>query len=109
MSVGFDLTNLWPRRLPFKRSGLLAIAAAVLFVPWLWYDDSGAITMVLGATMGPVTGILLVDFYVVRRRRYDVDALFSRTGKYRYRGGWNPAAVVACSGRSPRWSAWRRR
>lgn len=98
VSVGFDLTNLWPRKLTFKRSGMLAIVAAVLFVPWLWYDDSSTITTVLGAigaTMGPVTGILLVDFYLVRRRHYDVDALFSRTGTYAYRRGWNPAAIVA--------------
>jgi len=98
VSAGFDLTNLAPRVLSFRRSGTIAVVAAVVFAPWLWYDESSVITVILGAigaTMGPVTGILLADFYLVRRRRYDVDALYTRTGPYAYRHGWNPVALAA--------------
>jgi NCS1 family nucleobase:cation symporter-1 len=47
--------------------------------------------------LGPVTGILLVDYFVIRRQRLNIDALYTSksTGRYWYWGGWNPAAVVA--------------
>ncbi|WP_329246838.1 NCS1 family nucleobase:cation symporter-1 [Actinoallomurus sp. NBC_01490] len=100
VSAGFDLTNLAPRLLNFRRSGMLAVIAAVVFAPWLWYDESGAISDILGAigaTMGPVTGIMLADFYLIRHRRYDVAALYSRdpADPYTYVRGWNPVALIA--------------
>lgn len=48
----------------------------------------------LTVTLVPTTGILLVDYYLLDRD-FDTDELFSRSGKYWYLNGWNPAAVVA--------------
>lgn len=100
VSAGFDLTNLWPDRLSFRRSGLIAVVAAIAFCPWLWYEDAGVVTEILGvigATMAPVSGIMLVDFYFVRRRTLSVAGLFTEetTGPYAYAGGWNVRALVA--------------
>ncbi|MHA6629840.1 NCS1 family nucleobase:cation symporter-1 [Pseudonocardia sichuanensis] len=100
VSAGFDLTNLWPSRLSFRRSGLIAVVAAVAFCPWLWYEDATIVTEILGvigATMAPISGIMLVDFYYVRRRSLSVAGLFteSATGPYAYSNGWNVRAIVA--------------
>jgi NCS1 family nucleobase:cation symporter-1 len=100
VSVGFDLTNLFPRRLTFARSGIIAIIAAIAFVPWLWYGQFDIVETILGAigaTMGPIAGVMLVDFYFVRRRDYDTASLFTESprGVYAFLDGWNPRALIA--------------
>jgi NCS1 family nucleobase:cation symporter-1 len=60
--------------------------------------DAGTIFAVLvyiGGALGPVAGIMLVDFYLIRRRNYDLGSFYSRTGEYEYSGGWNPRALAA--------------
>ncbi|MGN7381617.1 NCS1 family nucleobase:cation symporter-1 [Paenibacillus sp. SAFN-117] len=98
VSVGYDMTNLYPAKLNFRRSCLIAIIIGALSAPWLWYDsfDSiGEVMGAIGATMGPVTGIMLVDFYLIRRQNYNVDAFYVRDGLYAYRQGWNIRALIA--------------
>jgi NCS1 family nucleobase:cation symporter-1 len=100
VSTGFDLTNLFPDKLSFKRSGLFAVASAVAFCPWLWYDNASVVEDILGgigATMAPVSGIMLADYYFVRRRNYSTAGLFtdSDTGPYAYRSGWNWKALLS--------------
>ena len=100
VSVGFDMTNLLPKYLTFTRSCLVAIVAAIAFVPWLWYGQTDIVDDILGAIgslMGPIAGIMLADFYVVRRRNYHVPSLFTeeRTGRYDFVNGWNPRALIA--------------
>jgi len=61
-------------------------------------DPTGYIfTWLVGysALLGPVAGIMLVDYYFLRATRLDTAALFAERGEYAYRGGWNPAAAIA--------------
>lgn len=100
VSVGFDLTNLFPKYLTFRRSGVVAIVSAVVFVPWLWYGKFDMVEVIVGAigsVMGPVAGIMLVDYYFIRRRKYDIASLFtsSANGRYAYHDGWNLRALIA--------------
>ena len=69
-------------------------------MPWLWYEHMEIVETILGeigSMMGPVAGIMLVDFYFVRRRQYDVPSLFteSEQGRYNFSNGWNPRALIA--------------
>jgi len=52
---------------------------------------------VLGSFIGPLFGILIADYYLVRKQQIDVDALYSMStqGKYWYSGGYNPKAIQA--------------
>ncbi len=95
VAVGYDLTSLLPKVLNFSKSALIAIIIGALSAPWLWYREGGSFEMVMGAigaTMGPVLGIMLADFYIVRKRNYDVNSLFRHSGRY---GQWNSYAVIA--------------
>ncbi len=98
MPAAYDLVNLLPRRLNFRSASLLVLGIGLLFAPWLWFKDADSIFKVLGAIgglLGPVTGIMLTDFYLVRRQHLAVDELYSYAGRYRARGGWNPAGLAA--------------
>ncbi|MER6998820.1 cytosine permease [Streptomyces sp. NPDC000410] len=69
-------------------------------MPWKLYSSPVIIQYFLGALgafLGPMVAILLVDYYWVRRGRIDMDALFSAdaSGPYHYRRGFNPEALIA--------------
>ncbi len=98
MPAAYDLVNLMPRRLNFNSASLLVLGIGLLFAHWLWFRDAGSIFAVLGAIgglLGPVTGIMLADFYLVRRQHLAVGELYSRNGRYRASGGWNLAGIAA--------------
>ncbi len=98
VSPAYDLVNLFPRKLHFVSAGILAIALGVLFVPWMWFNNATTIYDVLGAiggALGPVAGLMLADFYVVRRQQYDAVNFFQRTGDFQYQNGWNVRGLLA--------------
>ncbi|MDF9844509.1 MULTISPECIES: NCS1 family nucleobase:cation symporter-1 [unclassified Paenibacillus] len=98
VSPAYDLINLMPRKLNFVRAGIISMILGLFFVPWLWIENSGAIFSALGAVggaLGPVAGIMIADFYLVRKGEYDVDSFYTKTGAYAYSGGWNPRAFIA--------------
>lgn len=98
VSPAYDITNLAPRLFTFRRAGYLAITLAFVYMPWKLMENSETLFKVLnniGAFLGPATGILLVDYLIVRRRRLDVDDLYRPDGRYRAQGGFNiPALLV---------------
>ncbi len=98
VSPAYDLVNLFPKKLNFISAGLISIVIALFFAPWLWFNSANTIFNVLGAiggSLGPVAGIMVADFYIVRSRQYDVQAFYLRRGPYGYRSGWNVRALVA--------------
>lgn len=95
VAVGYDLTDLAPTKLNFRRSITIALIIGAVSAPWLWYHEGGTLDMVLGAigaTMGPVLGVMLIDFFVIRKMNYDLGDLFTHKGIY---GGVNKNGVIA--------------
>ena len=73
---------------------------SILLTPWNLFNSPELIHYtldVLGAFIGPLFGILIADFYLIKRGRVSVDDLFDDTpqGKYWYRNGFNPKAIAA--------------
>ena len=98
VSPAYDLVNMFPRTLTFVSAGLISIVIGVLYMPWLWMDNAATIFAVLGyigGALGPVAGIMLADFYLVRRRNYNLSSFYRRDGDYEYTGGWNLRAIAA--------------
>ncbi|MEZ5397918.1 MAG: NCS1 family nucleobase:cation symporter-1 [Bryobacterales bacterium] len=92
------LINLAPGRVTFVTGGLIT-AALGLLAPWKLVEDTEGyiFTWLVGysALLGPIGGILVADYFVWRRTRLDLDALYHKHGPYWYAGGFNPAAMVA--------------
>ena len=49
----------------------------------------------IGATMGPIFGVIMVDYYLIAKGKIDVEALYNANGVYRFAAGWNPNALIA--------------
>ncbi|OFE14406.1 nitrate reductase [Humibacillus sp. DSM 29435] len=100
VSSAMDLANLAPRVLSFRRAGIVASLASVAVTPWNLYSNPEMVQYTLGtlgAFIGPIFGIVVVDYFFLRRQEIDIEHLFSDDprGKYWYRRGFNPRAIVA--------------
>ncbi|WCT72552.1 NCS1 family nucleobase:cation symporter-1 [Sphingomonas naphthae] len=95
----YDFSSLWPARISYRTGGLITACIGVVIMPWkLLASTNGYIfTWLIGysALLGPIAGILIADYWLIRRTKLDVLALYRSEGAYHYRGGWNPAAVIA--------------
>ncbi len=99
VSPANDFSNLAPQYINFKRGGLITGILGIVMMPWkLLADPTGYIfTWLIGysALLGPIAGIILVDYFVVRRTTLDLNALYQRDGVYQYTHGYNPKAIAA--------------
>jgi NCS1 family nucleobase:cation symporter-1 len=99
VSPSNDFSNLSPRRISYVTGGLITAVLGIAMMPWKLYADASAyiFTWLLGysSLMGALGGILIADYWVVRRQRLSVRDLFRERGAYTYRGGVNPRAMAA--------------
>jgi NCS1 family nucleobase:cation symporter-1 len=99
VSPANDFAHLWPRKISFKTGGLITGVLGILMQPWkLLADPSGYILRWLvaySALLGAIGGILITDYYLLRRTRLDLTALYQNGGQYWYSRGFNPLALVA--------------
>ena len=99
VSPSNDFSNLRPSLISFRTGGLITGVVGILMMPWkLLRDFSSYIFGWLvgcSALLGPIAGIMICDYYVVRRRQLFVEGLYRRGGAYEYRHGFNPKAIAA--------------
>src|SRR6188472_4334107 len=99
VSPSNDFSNLSPRRISYVTGGLITAVLGIVMMPWRLYSDAAAyiFTWLLGysSLMGALGGILIADYWVVRRQRLSLPDLFRERGAYTYRGGVNPRAIAA--------------
>ncbi len=99
VSPSYDFSNLAPSKISFRTGGLIAAVIGLLFMPWKLLATSGGYLFTwlggYGTLLGAIAGILLVDYYLVRKAELNVDDLYRRGGEYEYTGGWNMHALIA--------------
>lgn len=93
------IMNMAPRHVGFRTGALITAGLGVAIFPWKLIETTGGyiFTWLIGysALLGPIGGILITDYYLVRRTRLDLEGLFRREGPYWYAGGFNRVALVA--------------
>jgi NCS1 family nucleobase:cation symporter-1 len=99
VSPANDFSHLWPRRISFRTGGLITGVIGILIQPW-WLLSNAAdytYTWLIGysSLLGAVGGILIADYFVLRRTRLDLPGLYRREGPYWYTLGFNPVALVS--------------
>ena len=99
VSPANDFSNLWPSRISFRTGGIITCFMGVAMMPWKLLSDYGTfIFRWLGgyaAFLGPVAGIMICDYFVIRRRELVLEDLYLRDGVYEYSRGINWRAVIA--------------
>jgi nucleobase:cation symporter-1, NCS1 family len=99
VSPSNDFSNLRPALISFRTGGLITGAVGILMMPWkLLHDFSSYIFGWLvgcSALLGPIAGIMIFDYYLVRRRELVVEDLYRRGGAYEYQHGFNTNALWA--------------
>lgn len=99
VSPANDFSHLAPSKIDFKRGGYITGIVGILIMPWkLVSDPSGYIftwLIAYSSLLGPIGGIMIADYYVLRKRTLQVDELFMKGKRYWYARGYNPAALLA--------------
>src|SRR3954447_5368225 len=98
VSPANDFANLSPRFISFRMGGLITGLIGVLMMPWkLVADPTGYIftwLIAYSALLGPIGGILIADYFILRRRQLNLQALYQAGGEYRFTNGFSLVALL---------------
>ena len=99
VSPSNDFSNLAPRLISFRTGGLITGFLGLAMMPWKLMATFGSyiFTWLVGYSglLGPVAGIMVADYFLIRHTRLDTYSLYRRGGIYEYSNGINPRAIVA--------------
>ncbi len=93
--AALTFVNAGAPRLSYKWAVALAGVVGTLAMPWLILNNLFTFLGYYGALLSAVGGIMIADYYVLRRRRLNVPDLYRAHGQFRFMGGFNPAGLVA--------------
>ncbi|MES3025938.1 MAG: NCS1 family nucleobase:cation symporter-1 [Pseudomonadota bacterium] len=95
----YDFSSLAPKQISYRTGGYITAGIALVMMPWKILESTQGyiFTWLIGysALLGPIAGILIVDYYMVRKTELNVAHLYRDNGEYSYTNGWNMAAIIA--------------
>ena len=99
VSPANDFSNLSPGKINFRIGGYITGVLGILILPWKLVADPGGyiFTWLIGysSLLGPIGGIMIVDYYFIRRQQLQVNELYQVKGVYTYQKGFNQIALIA--------------
>ncbi len=98
VSPAFDFSNVNPQKISWRTGGMIAAVGSVVITPWNLYSSPEVIHYTLdtlGAFIGPLYGVLIADYYLIKKQKVVVDDLYTMSpdGIYHYTKGYNPIAI----------------
>ena len=92
-------SNLSPKRISFKLGGYITAGIGVAIMPWKLLESAGSYLYVwligYSSLLGPIAGIMITDYFFVRKCELDTESLYTENGRYGYTKGWNLNALFA--------------
>ncbi len=99
VSPSNDFSNLYPRLISFRTGGLITGFLGIAMCPWklLASPDAYIFGWLIGYSglLGPVAGIMVTDYFLIRKTDLDINSLYHSEGAYHYARGINPRAIFA--------------
>ena len=100
VAPAYGFSNLSPKKISFKMGGYITAGIGIAIFPWKLLETAGdyLFTWLVGysALLGPIAGIMLADYFFIRKTDLDVDEMYKREGLYSPKGkGWNIAGIIA--------------
>jgi len=99
-------SNLAPERISFRLGGYITAGLGIAIMPWKLLESAGAYLFIwligYSSLLGPIAGIMITDYFFVRKCRLETAELYREHGAYSYTKGWNLNAMIAlCLGIAP--------
>jgi NCS1 family nucleobase:cation symporter-1 len=99
VSPANDFANLSPKHITFVKGGLITAVLGIVMMPWKLLSDYSAYIFgwLVGYSsfLGPIAGVLICDYFIIRKRILNATDLYDPKGSYTYKGGFNLKAVYA--------------
>ena len=99
VSPANDFAHLAPKRINFRTGGYITGIIGILIFPWkLIADPNGYIftwLIAYSSLLGPVGGIMIVDYFFIRKKELNAVDLYKEEGEYTYSNGFNSTAIIA--------------
>jgi len=99
VAPAYGFSNLAPAKISFRMGGYITAGIGIAIFPWKLLESTGGyiFTWLVGysALLGPIAGILIIDYFLIRKTELDVDELFKMDGAYGASNGWNWAGISA--------------
>jgi len=99
VSPSNDFSNLNPRLISFRMGGLITGVIGIMMMPWKLLSDFNHYIFgwLVGYSglLGPIAGVMIADYFVIRKKRLVVEDLYRRQGDYEYNSGFNYRALAA--------------
>ncbi|MBV8829297.1 MAG: cytosine permease, partial [Acidobacteriaceae bacterium] len=99
VSPSNDFSNLNPRLISFRTGGFITGLVGLMMMPWKLLSDFN--TYIFGwlvgysGLLGPIAGVMITDYFLLRKTRLELDDLYIRDGRYEFVKGKNPRAILA--------------
>ena len=88
-------SNLSPKNISFQTGGLITGIIGIIICPWYLMNEISNILIFISGLLGPVLGIMLSDYYVLRKTNLPLDELYKEEGIFKYTAGFNMSAMIA--------------
>ncbi|HKI77976.1 MAG TPA: NCS1 family nucleobase:cation symporter-1 [Ignavibacteriaceae bacterium] len=103
VSPANDFANLFPKKINFVKGGLITAVIGIVMMPWKLLSDFSSYIFgwLIGYSsfLGPIAGILICDYFLVRDQHLEVKDLYIRNGIYEYKKGFNLKGIISlCAG-----------
>ncbi len=99
VSPSYDFSNVFPKLISFRTGGIITGIIGVLIMPWNLLSDPNSYIFTwlgtYGGATGAIAGVLVADYWFIRRRNLKLADLYRTAGAYKYARGWNWVAVVS--------------
>ena len=93
MPPAYILMNIFPK-LNFKYSVIISGIIGTIILPWKFSAYLVQFQVISSGLLGPIVGIMIADYYFIRKRKLNVRDLYKENGEYKYKNNYNPAAVL---------------
>src|ERR1700734_3475738 len=99
VSPANDFSNIYPRRISFRTGGLITCVMGIVMQPWKLMSSYGSYIFgwLVGysGVLGPIAGVLICDYFVIRHKNLSTQDLYRRGGLYEYSRGFHWQAIIA--------------
>ncbi len=88
-------SNLKPKAISFRTGGIITGIFGIIICPWWLMNKIIPLLLMVSGLLGPVLGVMLADYFLIRKTEVDLEELYKEHGIFRYNNGFNTAAIIA--------------